>query len=188
VKPRFFRTRAAFRKWLAANHDRITEQWVGFHKKGSGLGGLSYDEAVDEALCFGWIDGIIRRIDEESYMHRFTPRKPTSNWSAVNLGKMKRLVAEGLVAPAGEASFKGRDRRKDAQYSYERTAASFDAAQEAQFKSAKSAWRFWIAQPPGYRRTATHWVTAAKRPETRDRRLAALIEVSTKGQRLPQLI
>ena len=187
MKPRFFRTRAAFRAWLEKHHARRTEQYVGFHKKGSGKGGLTYDEAVDEALCFGWIDGIIRRIDEHSYMHRFTPRKPTSNWSAVNLRKMKRLLAEGRVAPAGMASFEGRDRRKDAQYSYEREAAAFTPAQEKRFRAARTAWRHWESEPPGYRRTATHYVTSAKREATRERRLDLLIECCAEGRRLPQL-
>ena len=183
---RFFPNRAAFRKWLHANHAGLDEQWVGFYKKASGKRALTYDEAVDESLCFGWIDGTIRRIDEETYMHRFTPRKRTSNWSAVNLKKFAALSRSGLVAAPGREAFDRRDKSRDASYSYERKMARFEKSQLAQFKEDRSAWRHWEDQPPGYRRTVTYWVVSAKRPETRQRRLVKLIEASASGTRLSQ--
>lgn len=188
MNPKFFRGQKSFRTWLDKNHDRLTEQWVGFYRKSSEKGGMSYDEAVDAALCFGWIDGIIRKIDDVSYMHRFTPRKATSSWSAVNLKKMERLLEAKLVAPAGLAAYQGRDRRKDAQYSYERDHAEFTPTQLRRFMDEQKAWAHWDQQPAGYRKTATYWVISAKRPETRERRFTILIETSAELRRLPQFL
>jgi uncharacterized protein YdeI (YjbR/CyaY-like superfamily) len=182
---RFFPSAKAFRNWLTRHHDSETELWIGFHKKATGKGGLTYLEAVEEALCFGWIDGLMHPIDETCYRQRFTPRKRTSSWSGVNLKRVEALMAAGRMAPSGIAAWEQRDRRKDAQYLYERGAAAFSTEQESVFKRNKKAWGFWETQPPGYRRMATHWVNAAKRDETRERRLAQLIERSGSGLRLP---
>jgi uncharacterized protein YdeI (YjbR/CyaY-like superfamily) len=185
VTPRFFASVAAFRRWLRANHDRATELYVGYHKKHSGKGGLTYPEALDEALCWGWIDGVVRTIDADSYHQRWTPRTRDSQWSAVNIRKVAELTAAGRMQPPGIAAFERRNRAKDATYSYERAAPAFDAEQERAFKRNRAAWRFWEGQPPGYRRLATHHVTSAKKPETRARRLATLIACSAAGRRLP---
>jgi len=188
ARARFFRSAAEFRRWLEANHATATEIVVGFHKKASGRGGITYPEAVEEALCFGWIDGVRRGIDDVSYSNRFTPRTPRSVWSAVNIRHVERLIAEGRMRPAGLAAFERRDPERSAVYSFEQADATLDAAQERRFKANRRAWAFWTAQPKGYRRTASWWVISAKREETRDRRLATLIDHSADGQRLPALV
>ncbi|HJR45196.1 MAG TPA: YdeI/OmpD-associated family protein [Actinomycetota bacterium] len=185
-KPRFFRTEAAFRKWLEANHGRKDELWVGFYKKASGKGGLTYKQAVDQALCFGWIDGLAKTIDDNAYRQRFTPRRKTSTWSAINIKRVGELKKLGLMHPAGLKAFQERDPRKTSQYSFE-NAPEFSAAQKKTFKANRKAWEFFQAQPPGYRRTATWWVVSAKKEETRDRRLSTLIEDSAAGRRIAQL-
>lgn len=188
TRPRHFRTPADFRAWLEKNHDRASELVVLFHKKGSGEGGTTYAEALDEALCWGWIDGVRRSVDATSYSIRFTPRKATSKWSEVNLRHYARLLAGGRVRPPGAEAFARFDPAKHAPYSFERLkAAAFSPALERRFRAAKAAWDFFQAQPPGYRRTATHWVMSAKREETRARRLAELVEVSSDAARLPQI-
>lgn len=184
-KPRFFRTEAAFRKWLETNHDRKDELWVGFYKKASGKGGLTYKEAVDQALCFGWIDGKVQTVDEDSYRQRFTPRRKTSTWSAININRIGELEKLGLMHPAGLKAFEERDPAKTGQYSFE-NAPEFTAAQKKRFRANRAAWEFFQAQPPGYRRTVTWWVTSAKKEETRERRLNILIEDSAAGRRVPQ--
>jgi uncharacterized protein YdeI (YjbR/CyaY-like superfamily) len=185
VTARFFPSARAFRSWLARHHDSETELWVGFHKKHTGKKGLQYLEAVEEALCYGWIDGLMHPIDAESFRQRFTPRKRTSSWSAVNLKRVEALVAAGRMMPPGMAAWQQRDTRKDAQYLFERGAAAFSPEQERAFRRQKAAWTFWEKQPPGYRRLATHWVTSAKREETRARRLTQLMARCAAGQRLP---
>lgn len=186
--PRFFAGPAEFRAWLETYHAAAAELWVGFHRKGTGRPSLTWPESVAEALCFGWIDGVRKRLDAESYAIRFTPRRPGSIWSAVNLARMEELVAAGRVAPAGLAAWERRSAAKSAVYSYDRqSAAAFDPALARRFRAAKRAWAFFEAQPPGYRRVATHWVTSAKRQETRLRRLAKLIDCSAAGERLPEL-
>jgi uncharacterized protein YdeI (YjbR/CyaY-like superfamily) len=187
--PRFFATPAAFRAWLDDHHDRETELLVGFHKKGSGKPSITWPESVDEALCYGWIDGVRRSLGEESYTIRFTPRKPGSIWSNVNIAKVKALQAAGRMMPAGLAAWDRRDPKKSGIYLFERSdAVAFDADAERQFKRSRGAWAYFMAQPPGYRRLATHYVTSAKRPETRERRLAALVDCSARGERLPQTL
>jgi uncharacterized protein YdeI (YjbR/CyaY-like superfamily) len=183
----YFESPSEFRKWLEKNHAQASELWVGFYRKGSGRTGISYPEAVDEALCFGWIDGIKKKIDEISYAHRFTPRKPRSFWSAVNIAKVRELTARGRMTPAGLEAFEGRDEKRSVQYSYERESCAFDAVLESRFRANEKAWNFFQAQPPGYRRTATWWVVSAKREETRLKRLTALIEDSEAGRRLAQV-
>ena len=184
MKPTFFATRAAFRAWLEANHAAASELLVGFHRKDSGKPSITYPEALDEALCYGWIDGVRRRAGTSSYTIRFTPRKAGSHWSLVNIRKAQALEAAGLMRPAGRAAFERRDESRTRQYSYEREQASFTPAQLRRFRAARAAWAYFEAQPPYYRRVATHYVTSAKREETRERRLARLIACSARGERL----
>jgi uncharacterized protein YdeI (YjbR/CyaY-like superfamily) len=190
VKPRFFRTAAAFHAWLEANHQTHAELVVGFYKRSSGNSSLTYPEALDAALIFGWIDGIRRRVDELVYTIRFTPRRPTSIWSAVNIKRVAELTAAGRMQPAGLAAFEKRDPKKSAIYTYEREAARqllLDDDAMASIKADKKAWAFFDVQAPWYKRNCTHWVMNAKRPETRAKRLATLIECSRQGRRIPPL-
>jgi uncharacterized protein YdeI (YjbR/CyaY-like superfamily) len=185
--PGLFPTQAAFRAWLEKNHDRTTELWVGFWNKASGKKGMTYPETVDEALCWGWTDGIKKKVDGERYTNRFTPRKRVSTWSDVNLRRYAELEAAGQVAPPGKAAFARYDPAKQGVYSFEARPDAFPPELEAAFREHGGAWTFFQGQPPGYRRTATHWVCSAKREETRTRRLAQLVETSGAGRRLPQL-
>jgi uncharacterized protein YdeI (YjbR/CyaY-like superfamily) len=188
MEPTFFATPADFRAWLERHHESHSELIVGFHKRGSGRPSITWPEAVDQALCFGWIDGVRRRIDDASYSIRFTPRKGRSTWSAVNIRRMKELVEEGLVAPAGLAAFERRADDRSAIYSYEqRKAARLEPDQERRLRADERALVFFEAQPPSYRRAAIHWVTSAKKPETRERRLAQLIECAAAGEPVPPL-
>jgi uncharacterized protein YdeI (YjbR/CyaY-like superfamily) len=188
VQPRFFASAEEFRAWLEANHERETELLVGFYKKGSGKPSITWPESVDEALCFGWIDGVRRSLDAERYTIRFTPRKPSSIWSKVNMAKVAAQLKAGRMRPAGLAAWERRNPEKSGIYSFEREhPAEFDAESERRFRRERAAWRFFQEQPPGYRRLATHYVTSAKRPETRERRLTVLIEHSARDERLPQL-
>jgi uncharacterized protein YdeI (YjbR/CyaY-like superfamily) len=183
-KPRFFRTQAAWRRWLATNHKKRRELWVGFWRRASGRPSITWPQSVDEALCFGWIDGLRRGLDDESYMIRFTPRKAESRWSRVNLARYGELDARGLVSAGGKAA---RARWKDAgsRYSYEASPSGLDAAALAALNADAKARRFWEAQVPSYRKIATHWVTSAKRPETRSKRLATLIDCCARGAAIP---
>lgn len=185
MKPRFFRTAAALRRWLSANHARKAELFIGFYKKGSGRRGITYQEALDEALCYGWIDGVRRSVDAESYTNRFTPRKPRSNWSQVNLRRVAELIEAGRMAPPGLAAYERRDPSRVNRYSFERETAELAPAQRKAFRARPEAWRFFQAQPPYYRRLTAFWVISAKKEETRQRRLTALIESSARGQRVP---
>ena len=176
-RPTFFATPAEFRRWLEHHHDSKDELWVGFHKKATGRPSLTWPEAVDEALCFGWIDGIRKKVDEESYTNRFTPRRRGSNWSAVNTRRVKELIRERRMHAAGLKAFKARDPKKSEVYSFEqRKTLQLDTAAEARFKKNPEAWSFFEALAPGYRRLAIHWVTSAKKEETRARRLEMLIQ------------
>ena len=188
MKVAYFQSASDFREWLASNHAKVQELWVGFYKKNSGKLGISYQEAVDEALCFGWIDGLKKAVDEVSYTHRFTPRKPKSFWSAVNIKRVRDLKRLGRMTAPGLKAFAGRDEQKAMQYSYERSACKLEGAYEKQFRGHAKAWEFFQAQPPGYRRTASWWVISAKREETRGKRLAKLIETSERGRRLDMLV
>jgi uncharacterized protein YdeI (YjbR/CyaY-like superfamily) len=188
VKPTFFAEPADFRAWLEENHERASELLVGFHKKATGRPSITWPEAVDEALCFGWIDGIRRSLGDESYTIRFTPRKARSTWSAVNIERARELVAEGRMRPAGLAAFEARSDDRSAIYAYEqRRAAKLAPDEERTFRSNERAWAFFAAQPPSYRKTALWWVVSAKREETRARRLRTLVEDSANGRRLRQL-
>ena len=188
MKPVFFADREGLRVWLEEHHATATELWMGMYKKSSGRPSITWPEAVDEALCFGWIDGVRQRIDDESYMNRFTPRRPNSDWSAVNVRRVQELTRQRRMRPAGLKAFRERREDKTATYSYEqRHQAKLDPAQERRFRSRKKAWAWFQTQPEGYRTTAMYWVLSAKRPETRERRLDTLIEDSAKGLRVPPL-
>jgi uncharacterized protein YdeI (YjbR/CyaY-like superfamily) len=183
----YFESPEQFRAWLEEHHATATEVWVGYWKKHTGKDSLTWSQAVDEALCFGWIDGVLRRVDDERHIQRFTARKPTSNWSAVNIAKVEQLRAEGRMRPAGEAAFALRRDEKSGVYSYEqRHLAAFEPEQEERFRANTAAWEYWSAAPAGYRKMATWWVTSAKKPETRERRLTTLIEESAAGRRPKQ--
>jgi len=175
-KPIFFATPAKFRAWLEKNHSNTSELWVGFYRKASGRPSIDWPQSVDEALCVGWIDGIRKGIDDVSYMIRFTPRKTTSTWSEVNIGRVGELTQTGRMRPAGLAAFEQRREAKSGIYAYEqREAAALDPAAEKQFRENPKAWKYFQSQPPWYRRTAVWRVVSAKRPETRQKRLEVLI-------------
>lgn len=179
----------AFRRWLEKNGSKATEIQLGLIKKGSAEPGLKYPEALDEALCFGWIDAVRRSIDDERWTIRFCPRKPRSIWSAINIRRMDELVAEGRVTSAGRAAYEARTAERSKVYSYEREQpAAFTEAELAVLRRAKRAWAWFRASPPGYQRQATHWVTSAKQAATRERRLASLVACSDRGERLPQYV
>jgi len=181
----FFPEPARFGAWLEKHHAGARELWVGFHKKGTDRTSLTWPESVDEALCFGWIDGVRRSFDGESYVIRFSPRKATSTWSAINIRRMGELVAAGRVRPPGLEAFAKRSEARSGTYSYEQRAnAKLTAALEKRFRADREAWTFYQAQPPWYRRTCTWWIVSAKKEETRLRRLMSLIESSAKGRRL----
>jgi len=187
MDPTFFPTPDDFRSWLAENHTVAAELWVGFHRKATGKPSLTWPESVDEALCFGWIDGIRKTVDGEAYKIRFTPRRAGSHWSRVNLERVSVLIEGGRMTPAGMAAWEARDPEKSARYSYERETAALTRRQLARLKKNKTAWTFWEAQPPGYRKQVTAWVTSAKKEETRERRLGTLIEDCANGLRIKQL-
>lgn len=179
-----FRTRRELRDWFAANHETATEAFIGYYRKGVGKGSTTWVDAVEEALCVGWIDGITFRIDDEVTANRFTPRRRGSNWSAVNIAKVAELRAAGLMRPAGIRAFEERDPRNDMVYSYERPESSFPPEWRERFEADAAAWAGWQAEAPSYRRIVTHWVMSAKRPETRERRFAALLVDAAAGRRV----
>lgn len=180
---RVFATATAFRAWLEAHHAAATEQWVGFYRKGASKTAMSYPEAVEEALCFGWIDGQMRSIDGELRAIRFTPRRRISSWSAKNIDTIARLTAEGRMHQAGLRAFEERDRRKDQVYSYERPPMEMAPEFLDRFRADPAAWSHWQSETPSYRRTATYWVMEARKPETRERRFADLVARSAEGTR-----
>jgi uncharacterized protein YdeI (YjbR/CyaY-like superfamily) len=181
--PLYFATPAAFRSWLERHHEQSRELWVGFHKRGTGRPSLTWPESVDEALCFGWIDGVRKRVDADSYTIRFTPRRPESIWSEVNTRRMAELIAAKRVRPAGLTAFEHRTEARTAIYAYEqRKTAELPPELEARFRSKKRAWAFYQAQAPWYRRTTAWWVISAKREETRLKRLTMLIDCSAQGE------
>ena len=176
-----FPTAADFRRWLEANHATASEQWVGYYRKDVPKTSMTYAEAVDEALCFGWIDGITRRIDDEIWANRWTPRRRTSNWSAINIAKIAELTAAGRMHPVGTRAFDERDRRKDATYSYEGSEQELPPDMVERFKADAAAWTHWESRPPSFRRQASYWVLSAKRPETRERRFTSLVDAARAG-------
>ena len=172
MKPAFFPTPADFRRWLEKNHDSAPELLVGFYKRDSGRPSITWPESVDQALCFGWIDGICKRIDDVSYTIRFTPRRRGSTWSAVNIRRVEELKKLGLMQPAGLRAYEALTPEKSGIYSYENVPKELPPAEEKKFRANKKAWEYFNAQPPSYRRVAIHFVMSAKREETRARRLA----------------
>ena len=185
AKPTFFATETDFRRWLAANHETAPELLVGFWKKGSGKPSIDWPQARDQALCFGWIDGHRRSLGDEAHAIRFTPRRKGSIWSKVNVERFEALKAAGLMTAAGEAAYE-RDKHRSGVYSYEKPLAELTAEEHALFRKNRTAWADWEKRPPSYRKSALGWITIAKRPETRAKRLKELIEVSAEGRRLPQ--
>ena len=183
MKPKFFSTPQQFRDWLEQNHDRATELLVGFHKKDSGKKSITYPQALDEALCFGWIDGVRRSLDETSYTIRFTPRKSRSIWSNVNVRHVERLLKEGRMAEPGLKAYALRDPERTGIYAFENRPKEFSPEFEKKFRANKRAWEFFQTEPPSIRKTCVFWVMSAKKEETRVRRLDQLIESSANGVR-----
>jgi uncharacterized protein YdeI (YjbR/CyaY-like superfamily) len=184
MNPAFFKSADEFRAWLEANHDTAKELWVGYHKKGTGKPSMTWPESVDQALCFGWIDGIRKSVDENSYTNRFTPRKRTSNWSTVNINRVQELIRLGLMQPAGLKAFEERDQKKDQSYSYEARERGLSEAYQEQFKTNAKAWDFFESQPASYKKGASWWVMSAKQEVTQKKRLAQLIEDSAHERRI----
>lgn len=184
-EPVFFETGAAFRKWLDKNHHKAEELLVGFYKTGSGKKSMTWSESVDEAICYGWIDGVRKSIDEESYMIRFTPRKPKSIWSAINIKKVEDLTREGRMMPAGLAAFNKREVERSAVYTYElKESAQLSEEFEQRFRANEKAWAFYQKMPPGYRKQTAHWVMTGKQAATREKRLAELIRDCAAGTKI----
>jgi uncharacterized protein YdeI (YjbR/CyaY-like superfamily) len=184
IEPVFFKTPSTFRKWLSKNHGKAKELLVRFYKVGSGKPSMTWSESVDEALCFGWIDGVRKSIDGESYTIRFSPRKPNSIWSTINLKKMKVLMEKGLVQEAGLNVYNRRNKAKTKLYTHEKDPVVLDTAYERKFKASKKAWEFFQAAAPSYRRVVINWIMSAKQEETRKNRLQKLIESSGVGKKL----
>ena len=188
MEPITFETPEAFRRWLEQHHANEREVWVGYYRKSTGKPSMTWKESVDEALCFGWIDGIRKRIDDERYTNRFTPRRPGSNWSAINIRRVNELIDEGRMRPVGLRAFEARRKDRSGIYSYEqRHRARFSAEFEKRFRAKKRAWAAFEDRPPSYRQAAIVWVMSAKKEETRERRLAQLIEASAAGRTVPPL-
>jgi uncharacterized protein YdeI (YjbR/CyaY-like superfamily) len=183
----YFKDAAELREWFKKNYNNEKELWVGFYKKNSGRESVTYPEAVDTALCFGWIDGIRKSVDQESYVNRFTPRRPKSNWSLININKVRQLKKLGLMEPAGLAAYELRKKEKSGVYSFEQTEITLDKEYDKLFKKNKKAWKYFEAQVPSYKKTAIHWVTSAKREETKLKRLEILISNSENGEKIPLL-
>jgi uncharacterized protein YdeI (YjbR/CyaY-like superfamily) len=175
MNPTFFATPADLRAWFDANHANTDVLWIGFHRKGSSTPSITWPESVDEALCFGWIDGIRKRVDETSYMIRFTPRRRRSIWSAINVGRIAELERQGRVTEAGRKAFDARLEARTAVYSFEQRGTELDGAYLKTLKANRAAWASWQGRTPSYRKTHTWWVISAKKEETRQRRLAQLI-------------
>ena len=184
----YFASPGEFGAWLERNHATATEVWVGYYKRATGTPSLTWSQAVDEAICFGWIDGVMHGVDDERHEQRFTPRKPGSNWSAVNVAKVERLRAEGRMRPAGEAAFARRRTDRTAVYAYEqRKNPAFEPEQEQRFRADTAAWAWFTSRPASYRKPAIWWVISAKKPETRERRLETLIADSAAGRPIKSL-
>lgn len=184
MRPTFFATASEFRRWLKRHGGSVAELWVGYYRKTSGQPSLTWQESVDEALCFGWIDGIRKKVDERSYTNRFTPRRRGSNWSAINIKRARQLIRDGRMQPAGLRAFKSRDEKQARALSDMRTNARLARDEEADFRANPKAWAFFESQPPGYRKVAAWFVVSAKRADTRARRLKTLIGLSERGRRL----
>ncbi|HEX3072081.1 MAG TPA: YdeI/OmpD-associated family protein [Ignavibacteriales bacterium] len=184
---KFFKSQAEWRSWLKKNHDKVDEIWIGFYKINSGKKGITYKEALDEALCFGWIDGVRYGVDELSYKNRFTPRRPKSNWSDVNIKHINELIELGLVEPSGLKAFKEGGEYGTSRYSFEAKTRELAPDYVKKFMQNKTAWEFYNTQPPSYRKTVNWWVMSAKQEETRLKRLAVLIQDSENKLRIKQM-
>jgi uncharacterized protein YdeI (YjbR/CyaY-like superfamily) len=184
MKPIFFRSPAEFRRWLAANHAKESELLVGFHRKESGRPSMTWPESVDEALCVGWIDGVRKRRDDSSYTIRFTPRKSVSTWSAININRMKVLITEGRVQPAGKAAFERRIEKRSVIYSYEQRSVELNEPYASMLRKNRRAAAYFEKQPPSYRKLVCWWVNTAKQEATRQKRIQKLIEFSAAGRRI----
>lgn len=181
---KYFKSQAEFRQWLERNHDKSSELWVGLHKKNSNKPSVSYKEAVDEALCFGWIDGVRKSVNETSYTIRFTPRKPGSIWSRINIKRANELKEFGLIKPSGLRAFEGRDPKKADLYSFENEPRKLAPEFEKRFKKNRKAWSFFEALPPFFKKTSVFWIMSAKKEETRLRRLKMFMDSCARGERL----
>ncbi len=186
-EPIFFKDGMAFRKWLTKNHKKKTEQWVGYYKKATKLPSMTWSESVDQALCFGWIDGIRKSIDIKSYKIRFTPRRSNSNWSAINVSKMGELIGQGLMTDAGLQVFDEKRAAKTATYAYEQKKAKLPPDYLSQLKANKKAYAFFKKLPPSTKQPSVWWIISAKRKTTQLRRLQQLIDCCEQGVRIPQL-
>lgn len=187
MTPTFFATQSDFRKWLEKYHNKATELFVGFYKVDSGKPSITWTQSVDEAICFGWIDGVRKSLDNSSYCIRFTPRKPKSIWSAVNIKKVAKLTKQGLMTSAGVAIFEKREKNKTQIYSYEKNSIKLDDTFEMKFKKNKKAWTFFQSQAPSYQKPAINWVMSAKQESTRVNRLQTLINDSEAERKIKQL-
>lgn len=184
VKPKFFATPEKFREWLEKNHSSVNELLIGFHKKSSGKKSITYAEALDEALCFGWIDGVKRSLNETSYTQRFTPRRARSIWSLVNVKHVERLKKDGRMHAAGLAAYEQRDPKRTGIYAFENAPRELSAEYEKEFRKVKGAWEYFQTYPPYLKKTVSFWVMSAKKEETRSARLRRLIECSARGERI----
>ena len=187
MEPKHFPTKADFRTWLEAHHNQEEELWVGYYKKATKKPSITWPQSVDEALCFGWIDGLRKSVDEESYKIRFTPRRPNSTWSAVNIKRFGELKAMGLIRPAGQAAYERKAEKRSELYSYEQGTLGLSRAYEQKIKANQKAWDFFQSLPPSVKKPSIWYIMSAKREDTRLRRLDTLIQCSEEGQRLPQL-
>jgi len=188
MKPRFFRTPAELRAWFDANHTTQQELLLGYYKKTSGKPSVDWPQSVDEALCVGWIDGIRRSLDDERYTIRFTPRKPRSIWSAINIRRVEALTKEGRMRPAGLKAFEGRRENRSGVYSYEQRPEQLTPPYDAMVRKNKAGWKFFEAQPASYRRAVTWWVISAKKEETRVSRTKMLSDLCARAERHPQFV
>lgn len=185
MQPNFFKTQKDLRKWFEENHNKLDEVWIGYYKKATGKPSITWPESVVEAICFGWIDGIRKSIDEERYMIRFTPRKKNSNWSTVNIEKVKKLTKLGKMKPEGIEAYKRRKEHKSKVYSYEQKIIQLDKSYEDKFKKNKKAWKFFSEKlAPSYKKSSIRWVMSAKQKKTRLTRLEVLVDSSAKGERI----
>ena len=185
--PKAFRTTAAFRAWLEKHHATATELEIRIFKVHAARRGITYAQALDEALCFGWIDGVVHRLDVDSFSQRFTPRKPRSTWSRRNVGHVERLKEAGRMTAAGLAAYGARDEGRTGLYSFEQEKPELTPAHLKALRANPTAWKFYQGQAPGYRRLTAHWVMSAKKDETRAKRLDVLIDCSARGRKIPPL-
>ena len=187
MAPKFFPTPNHFKEWLEKNHETEEVLWLGYYKKATNIPSITWPESVDEALCYGWIDGLRKRIDDQAYMIRFTPRKPNSHWSKVNIERVKELKKEGRMKKSGFEAFKRKSKKNSKRAAYEQKNVQLDSKFEIQFKSQKKAWTYFSNKAPSYQRQCVWWVMSAKQEATRMRRLNTLIESSIEGKLIPQL-